>query len=213
MRPRKGPPQRDIRLAKRPNKGLCGFRSRRALSARETQRPCLREPRAACSAADAAGRLRNGLRRVAAVHDSMLELLAVGEPRADSHAVTGVVSRLRPQAGRAGATEPACVVDCARSRDMTLRLRGCCGDGSCGRPLEGLIQPLCTRSLSRVLCIGRSARVVPVPRTCSGVRGRIRNVVFSHLSAALLVRPTWCRMSRCESSAARVAAARSTRRW
>ena len=104
------------------------------MSARETQRARLREPRASCSAADAASRLTNGLRRLAAVPDSMLELQAVSGPRADSHAVTGVVSTFDP---KQTALEPPNL----RAWSTTLACATCrCGcaaavviNGSCGR--------------------------------------------------------------------------------
>ena len=82
----------------------------------------------------------------------MLELQAVGEPGADSHAVTGVVSSLdhkrtapEPPNLRAWSTALAratCRCDCAAA----------VATGAAGG-LEGLILPLCTRSLSRVSCI------------------------------------------------------------
>ena len=136
--------------------------------------------------------------------DARLDAGVAGRRRASSRLARGdrCGVDLRPQAGCATAVGPACSVECARARDLRLRLSGCCGSWElrvAPRLLEGLNLPLCTRSLSRVLCIGRLSRVVPVLRTCSGVRGRIRNVVFSHLSAALLVRPTWCRLSRCDT--------------
>ena len=84
--------------------------------------------------------------------DSMLELQAEGGPRADSHAVTGVMSTFDP---KQTAPEPpnlhawpialaraTCRCDCAAAVAM----------GAAGG-LEGLILPLCTRSLSRVSCI------------------------------------------------------------
>jgi len=84
--------------------------------------------------------------------DSMLELQAEGGPRADSHAVTGVVSTFDPKQTapeppnlRAWSTALAratCRCDCAAAVAM----------GAAGG-LEGLILPLCTRSLSRVSCI------------------------------------------------------------
>ena len=67
------------------------------MSAPETQLTRLREPRAACSAADAASRLTNSLRRLEPVLDSMLELQAGCEDEAKAHAMTGVLSRSVPK--------------------------------------------------------------------------------------------------------------------
>ena len=82
----------------------------------------------------------------------MLELQAVGGSRADSHAVTGVVSTFDPK-------QTALQSPDSRQWSIALARATCRCDcaaavatGAAGG-LEGLILPLCTRSLSRVSCI------------------------------------------------------------
>ena len=66
--------------------------------------------------------------------DARLDAGVAGRRRASSRLARGdrCGVDLRPQSDRAGATEPACVADCTRARDLPLRLRCCCGYGSYG---------------------------------------------------------------------------------
>ena len=139
------------------------------MSARESQRAGLREPCAAFRAGDAASRLRNGLRRLAAMPDSMLELQAAGGPRADSHAVTGVVS-IFDTTSRLRYSRRTCVLGRMRSRarpsaaaERLLWLMGAAGGPEAARgPESATLHALfVARAVHRTLvpCCSRPADV------------------------------------------------------